>query len=89
MMSRLTFWTALVLIMGVLVVFAAPAVNLAPTAMRAWRAAQMAVLAMVAAATTLLMLGIPAFHSEPYIQVLEKISVPSADLVVLDCARLC
>lgn len=89
MRDKLKVVAAPVLIIAVVAVFIAPVVNLEPTAMRAWRAAQMIALGMQAAATTALLLTIavpsaaarPEFLREPFGR--------SADLIALDCVRLC
>lgn len=89
MRNKLQFIVGLLLLVGVVVVFVAPAVNLEPTAMRAARAAQLAALALLAAATTALVLAVPTTQSQAFLGFPPMVRVSSADVVDLDCARLC
>lgn len=87
--NKLQFVAALLLIVGVVVVFVAPAVNLEPTAMRAARAAQLAALALLAASTAAVALAVPTSQSQAFREFPPVVRGASADVVDLDCARLC
>ena len=79
---------AFLLLVGVATVFVAPFVSLEPTALRAARAATLALLALAEfalAATGLL--GSGFLISGPFLKVQSPASVP--DVIDLDCARLC
>lgn len=76
------------LLIAVLVVFLAPSIDLAPTALRASRAAKMVLIALAAAALTLgPLFPVAAFSVSPE----SKDSYHTAidDLVTLNCTRLC
>jgi hypothetical protein len=79
---------ALLLLLGIVLVFASPAVNLSPTALRASRAAQRLALTLAAAAALVSLFS--AFPmAEQAISPRETTFLPPADLLNRLCARLC
>jgi hypothetical protein len=86
MNRKLLVVAALVLAIGIAVLFVLPAYDVLPTAMRAWRAAKMLTLAM----TTLVLLSIVASLIQIYAvgDAPDSISLCS-DILELTCSRLC
>lgn len=83
------FIVCLVLVVSVVAVFVAPAVDLEPTAMRAARAAQLFMCSFAAAAAIMFSL-LPAMQSA-HVGLFGHLHVlcSSADILDVDCARLC
>jgi len=79
----------IVLLLSVLVVFAAPAVDLEPTALRAIQAASLFFAVLALAGTTIAATLIAANpHTAPVFGV-HAIETTTASLVDLNCVRLC
>lgn len=83
---KLLVVAALVLAVGIAVLFVLPAFDVLPTAMRAWRAAKILALAM----TTL----VSFFLAVPLVRICSLANAPSPiysclDLLDLTCSRLC
>ncbi|HEY1799834.1 MAG TPA: hypothetical protein VGG46_02775 [Terriglobales bacterium] len=78
----------LLLLLGIVLVFASPAVNLSPTALRASRAAQRLVLTLAAFASLVSLFSTLPTAKEA-VPFSEATSLPPDDLLNRICARLC
>jgi hypothetical protein len=78
----------LLLVMGIAFVFISPVLHLQPTAMRAWQAAQLVMIALVVSASAIVGFQEVVFRQLAVTKA-DLISDRTADLVDLDCSRLC
>ena len=75
---------AVVLALGIIVLFVLPAYDVPPTAMRSWQAAKILALTISFLAVLFLIAAIPAgLHPEVLLR------TPAPDIVDLTCTRLC
>ncbi len=87
MSRRLQFALALVVVFAVAAIFVLPAFDLIPTAMRAWRAAQMIALAIAAAAIAVPRIQPDLFAFMPLQSPTDNTISP--DVLAATCSRLC
>jgi len=78
----------LLLVIGIAFVFISPVLQLQPTAMRAWQAAQMAMIGLVLSATAIVRFCDEA-RLEPVLSDAVVLLDDTTDLIDLNCSRLC
>jgi len=81
--------TGIVLLLSILVVFAAPAVDLEPTALRAMQAATLLFAVLALAGTTITATLTPANPYTGAVFGFHPIQTTTGSLVDLNCVRLC